>query len=90
MFPHSMLFRSLKNLFLCVTCHGVRAIKSYLTAFQFVHLSDTCRFLQGSSYKSSEIIFCQRFRQSSYQLMRLHIPLIHFDQHILVLQIVQK
>jgi hypothetical protein len=22
--------------------------------------------------------------------MRLHIPLIHFDQHILVLQIVQK
>jgi hypothetical protein len=34
----AMFFGSFKNLLFCVTCHRVRAIKSYFPAFQFVHI----------------------------------------------------
>lgn len=58
-----MLFGSLKNLFLCITCHGMRAIKSYLTAFQFIHFRYTETLLWALSYKSNEIILCETFRR---------------------------
>jgi len=67
-----MLFGSLKNLFLCVTRHRVRAIESYLTAFQFVHLRETGTLLQRLSYKGSEIILYERFRRLVCQLLKVY------------------
>jgi hypothetical protein len=78
MFLCAMLFRSLKNLFLCITCHGMRAIKSYLTAFQFIHFEYTGTLLRALSYKSSEIILCETFQQLGFQLLQPHFFLDRF------------
>jgi hypothetical protein len=71
-----MLFGSLKDLLLCIACHSVRAVKSYLTAFQFIHVKDINTLSQRLSYKSNEIILYERFRDLDCQLLEQHISQI--------------
>jgi hypothetical protein len=72
MFLRTMLFGSLKNFLFCVTRHRARAVESYLTAFQFVHVRETATLLQRLSYKSSEIILYERFRRLVCEFQKVY------------------
>src|ERR671918_683628 len=76
MYLYTMLFCSLKNLFLCVACRCPRAVKPNFPAFEFIHIRDIRRSLQRLSFKSNEIILYERFRQLGCQLLEPHKPLI--------------
>src|SRR5215203_3970362 len=72
MYLRTMLFCSLKNLFLCVACRCPRAVKPNFPAFEFKHVRDIRRLLQRLSFKSNEIILYERFRQLGCQLLEPH------------------
>src|SRR5215211_7822382 len=72
MYLRTMLFCSLKNLFLCVACRCPRAVKPNFPAFEFIHIRDIRTSLQRLSFKSNEIILYERFRQLGCQLLEPH------------------
>jgi hypothetical protein len=72
MYLRTMLFCSLKNLFLWVACRCPRAVKPNFPAFEFIHIRDIRTSLQRLSFKSNEIILYERFRQLGCQLLEPH------------------
>jgi hypothetical protein len=72
MYLRTMLFCSLKNLFLWIACRCPRAVKPNFPAFEFIHVRDIRRLLQRLSFKSNEIILYERFRQWGCQLLEPH------------------
>src|SRR5215204_1013596 len=72
MYLRTMLFCSLKNLFLLVSFLCPRAVKPNFPAFEFIHIRDIRTSLQRLSFKSNEIILYERFRQLGCRLLEPH------------------